>query len=211
MQILVAVAISSPTASQIMIAIYGGGVGQGGLGTASRGPAMQWNQFQAKDVSARHRRESETAAVIPLPRPIVLDGDTIERSAQALFEFVFSSCGRLEWATCDEETKRGFRGEARAVIVGPCFFADLVERFAQGGARMASSQLCRGSPLKMTDPQATSRAGERNACGIETRTFPPNMSSNTRTRPLSSSRSSWPTSSANTPAVTFTACPTSKL
>ena len=78
---------------------------------------MQRNQLQEKDRLGRYRRELETAAVIPLPRPITLDSDTIERAAQALFEFVFSSCGRLEWATCDEVTKQGFRGEARAAIV----------------------------------------------------------------------------------------------
>jgi hypothetical protein len=77
---------------------------------------MQWNQLQAKDIVGRHRRELVMPASVPLPRPIALDSDIIERAAQALFEFVFSSCGRLEWATCDEETKQGFRREAQAVI-----------------------------------------------------------------------------------------------
>jgi hypothetical protein len=44
----------------------------------------------------------------------------IERAAEALFEFVFSGCDRLDgkrhWANCDEETKAGFRREASAVL-----------------------------------------------------------------------------------------------
>ena len=77
---------------------------------------MQLNQLQAKDRAGRYRPEL-APALVPSPRPIAPDSDTIERAAQALFEFVFSSCGRLEWVTCDEKTKQGFRGEARAVIV----------------------------------------------------------------------------------------------
>ena len=83
---------------------------------------MQSNQVQAISVFERHWRELEDNTPIPVqhPRRIVLDGDIIERAAQALFEFVFSSCGRLDgkqqWATCEESTKEGFRGEAAAVI-----------------------------------------------------------------------------------------------
>jgi hypothetical protein len=44
----------------------------------------------------------------------------VERAAQVLFEFVFSRSDRLDrkhlWTQCDEHTKDGFRGEARAVI-----------------------------------------------------------------------------------------------
>jgi hypothetical protein len=83
---------------------------------------MQSNQVQTISVFERHWRELEDAPVpVQHPRPIVLDSDIIERAAQALFEFVFSSCGRLDgkqqWATCEESTKEGFRGEAAAVIV----------------------------------------------------------------------------------------------
>jgi len=44
----------------------------------------------------------------------------LERAAEALYEFVFSGCDRLDgkrrWADCDEETKEGFRREAGAVL-----------------------------------------------------------------------------------------------
>ena len=78
---------------------------------------MSSNQLQVTDVLGRYRREPEKAPVVSFPRPMALDSDAVERAARALFEFVFSSCGRVEWATCDEETKQGFRGEAKAVIV----------------------------------------------------------------------------------------------
>jgi hypothetical protein len=49
-----------------------------------------------------------------------VDGEIIERAAQALFEFVFAGSQRLDekhlWTNCDEATKEGFRGEARAVL-----------------------------------------------------------------------------------------------
>ena len=51
-------------------------------------------------------------------------------------------------------------------------------------------------------PQADPRFGATNASGSATRTFPPISSSNTLTRPLSSNRSSCPTTSAKGPAVT---------
>ena len=44
----------------------------------------------------------------------------IERAAEALYEFVFSGCDRLDgkhhWEHCTEETKEGFRREAAAVL-----------------------------------------------------------------------------------------------
>ena len=44
----------------------------------------------------------------------------LERAAEALYEFVFSGCDRLDgkhrWADGDEETKEGFRREAGAVL-----------------------------------------------------------------------------------------------
>jgi hypothetical protein len=46
--------------------------------------------------------------------------DLIERAAEALYEFVFSGCDRLDgkhhWEHCREETKEGFRREASAVL-----------------------------------------------------------------------------------------------
>jgi hypothetical protein len=49
-----------------------------------------------------------------------LDSKTIERGAEALFEFVFSACERLDgkhhWVDCSEETEAGFRREAAAVL-----------------------------------------------------------------------------------------------
>jgi hypothetical protein len=53
-------------------------------------------------------------------QPIALDGEMVERAAQALFEFVFACSERLDrkhlWMNCDEDTKQGFRREATAVI-----------------------------------------------------------------------------------------------
>ena len=77
--------------------------------------------MRSNQVQGQYRRELENAALVPLAQPIALENgilnhDIIERAAQALFEFVFSSCGRVKWATCDEDTKEGFRGEARVVI-----------------------------------------------------------------------------------------------
>lgn len=86
---------------------------------------MRANQAEATtDILSRYWSDLEK--VDRLPRSIarqsnILDSELVERSAQALFEFVFSSCGRLDgkhqWVSCDEETKEGFRGEAKAVIV----------------------------------------------------------------------------------------------
>ena len=49
-----------------------------------------------------------------------IDHDLIERAAEALYEFVFSGCDRLDgkrhWEDCSEETKAGFRREASAVL-----------------------------------------------------------------------------------------------
>jgi hypothetical protein len=85
------------------------------------GPAMQSNQVQATSVLKGYWRELKGDPPVQHPQSMELDSDTIERAAQALFEFVFSSCGRLDgklqWTTCDESTKEGFRGEAAAVIV----------------------------------------------------------------------------------------------
>ena len=43
-----------------------------------------------------------------------------QRAAEALYEFVFSGCDRLDgkhhWEHCSEETKEGFRRDASAVL-----------------------------------------------------------------------------------------------
>jgi hypothetical protein len=53
-------------------------------------------------------------------RPALIDLNIVERAAEALYEFVFSGCDRLDgkrhWAYCDEQTKAGFRREASAVL-----------------------------------------------------------------------------------------------
>ena len=91
------------------------------------GWAMQANQAQRISFHC-HRTELERDAPVPIPhsQSVVLDKDVVERAAQALFEFVFSSCGREKhrWTNCDESTKEGFRGEATAVIktVWPLLF-----------------------------------------------------------------------------------------
>jgi hypothetical protein len=65
------------------------------------------------------RRELATSAVLRL-QPRLSDRAIIEEAAQALFEFVFSICNRLDgkhhWNECDEETKEGFRAEAAVVV-----------------------------------------------------------------------------------------------
>jgi hypothetical protein len=49
-----------------------------------------------------------------------VDSDIVERATEALFQFVFSSCDRLDgrrhWTDCHEDTKAGFRVEAAAVL-----------------------------------------------------------------------------------------------
>ena len=61
----------------------------------------------------------------------VVDHHILERAAEALYEFVFSGCGRLDgkrcWERCDEETKEGFRREAGAVLdaVLPLFLPEI--------------------------------------------------------------------------------------
>jgi hypothetical protein len=53
-------------------------------------------------------------------RSAPIDHNLIERAAEALYEFVFSGCDRLDgkrrWEHCSEETKEGFRREASAVL-----------------------------------------------------------------------------------------------
>jgi hypothetical protein len=57
---------------------------------------------------------------VPPDRSPPIGHDLIERAAEALYEFVFSGCDRLDgkrhWDDCSEETKAGFRREASAVL-----------------------------------------------------------------------------------------------
>jgi hypothetical protein len=82
---------------------------------------MQTKSKLTSEHAGRNWREfhKEPAVLLPLSKARArepIDDGLVERAAQALFEFVFSSCGRLQWATCDEVTKQGFRGEAKVVI-----------------------------------------------------------------------------------------------
>jgi hypothetical protein len=69
-------------------------------------------KFFVHTEGAEHRVEPERSAAI--------DHNLIERAAEALYEFVFSGCNRLDgkrhWDDCSEETKVGFRREASAVL-----------------------------------------------------------------------------------------------
>jgi hypothetical protein len=83
-------------------------------------PAMQSSQVQAVSLWERYRGGLDEETPGPA-QPVPLDDNMVERSAQALFDFVFSCCGRLDgkhqWTTCDESTKEGFRREAATVIL----------------------------------------------------------------------------------------------
>ena len=79
--------------------------------------------MQPHSVRDEQRREPQSDAPVGVIQlhSLVLDDDTIERAAKALFDVVFSSVDRLDgkhiWANCDEDTKQGFRREAMAVIL----------------------------------------------------------------------------------------------
>jgi hypothetical protein len=79
---------------------------------------MQAHQLKTTLPARRHCSELGAQPPVRLrhARPIAIDAHLIEQAAQSLFEFVFSSCGRVQWATCDDQTKAGFRNEARVVI-----------------------------------------------------------------------------------------------
>ena len=80
---------------------------------------MPSNELQSTFVKGgywRQPRDDSPVSLQQLPRT-TLNNETIERAAKALFELVFSSCGRLDWTKCDETTKEGFRREATAVIM----------------------------------------------------------------------------------------------
>ena len=79
---------------------------------------MQAHQLKTTLPARRHCSELGAQPPVRLrhARPIAIDADLIEQAAQSLFEFVFSSCGGVQWATCDDQTKAGFRNEARVII-----------------------------------------------------------------------------------------------
>jgi len=81
---------------------------------------MQLNQAQAISVLRRLWTEFGNGVPVATPQPISLEGEMVERGAQALFEFVFAHTERLDgqhlWANCDDCIKDGFRAEARAVL-----------------------------------------------------------------------------------------------
>jgi hypothetical protein len=80
---------------------------------------FRWGWTVRSNQAALFQREQATPAVLRL-QPRIVDRAIIEQAAQALFEFVFSVCDRLDgkhrWNDCDEETKEGFRAEAAIVI-----------------------------------------------------------------------------------------------
>jgi hypothetical protein len=79
---------------------------------------MRLKEAAQSFVDVQPGREPEASRVVPFS--VTIDSDAIERGAEALFEFVFSACERLDakhhWADCTEETKAGFRREAVAVL-----------------------------------------------------------------------------------------------
>ena len=67
--------------------------------------------------SALCKDEGAPGGSTPYARAMALDRATLDRAAEALFDFVFSSCvGQRRWTDCDENTQDGLRGEALAVI-----------------------------------------------------------------------------------------------
>jgi len=78
---------------------------------------MQVNGATHSRDSERRAREGYRPVAVRAPR---IDSNIVERAAEALFQFVFSDCDRLDgrhsWAECEEETKAGFRREAAVVL-----------------------------------------------------------------------------------------------
>jgi hypothetical protein len=64
----------------------------------------------AKSFAYRQRR---TEGGVQSDRSAPVHHTILERAAEALYEFVFSGCDRLDgkrrWADCDEETKEGLQ------------------------------------------------------------------------------------------------------
>jgi len=79
---------------------------------------MQLKPAARSVVDVQPQRASTGCLILPFSGGI--DRETIEKGAEALFGFVFSSCERLDgkhhWSDCNEETKAGFRAEAAAVL-----------------------------------------------------------------------------------------------
>ena len=92
--------------------------------SAYREAAMQLNGAAKSFVYEQRRTEGSGQS----NRSVLVDHNILDRAAEALYEFVFSGCHRLDgkrrWADCDEETKGGFRREASAVldVVVPLLF-----------------------------------------------------------------------------------------
>ena len=77
---------------------------------------MQLNKAAKSIVYALNRAQPRVSPERSTP----IGHDVIERAAEALYEFVFSGCDRLDgkhhWEHCSEETKEGFRREASAAL-----------------------------------------------------------------------------------------------
>jgi hypothetical protein len=77
---------------------------------------MQLNKAAKSIVYALNRAQPRVSPERSTP----IGHDVIDRAAEALYEFVFSGCDRLDgkhhWEHCNEETKEGFRHEAAAVL-----------------------------------------------------------------------------------------------
>jgi hypothetical protein len=81
---------------------------------------MHWST-PLKEISLAHKHRELATPISAMQTPLVaLDAAILDLAAEALFKFVFSSCDRLDgkhdWNDCDENTRAGFRCEARAVI-----------------------------------------------------------------------------------------------
>ena len=78
-----------------------------------------------------------------------VDSDIIELTAEALFQFVFSGCDRLDggrhWTDCHEDTKAGFRAEAAAVL--KAVWPALCSRLRRLKSRELADELDRRIPI----------------------------------------------------------------
>jgi hypothetical protein len=82
--------------------------------------AMPLNGAVVSFVDIGRSEKANPNPVAARQRPVELDSNVIELAAEALFQFVFSGCDRLDgmrhWTDCHEDTKAGFRAEAAAVL-----------------------------------------------------------------------------------------------
>jgi hypothetical protein len=85
-----------------------------GNGLNFGGTVMQRNLALKETPLALGNGELVTPISAPQTQVMAIDRAILDRAAEALFEFVFSSCDRLDgkhhWNDCDENTKDGFRG-----------------------------------------------------------------------------------------------------